>query len=324
MNQNNLKYLIALFIFIATFSYFNNIASANPIHGNKLSFYTSEREVNLKLTYKISITGHVNIMDLKMVVPDNIKDRQTVKSISFSIQPDSTYKMNNNTYVLFKFHDLDKSFKIVIKSKITIYRSITEAKETVAEDLSEYLIAEKDIESDNKKILDVAATLKQKTDIETVIKTFDYVTNTIKYEANQAIGAEKVLETKVGKCMDYSDLFVALLRANRIPAKSVFGIVVDYDGDNPLHAWPEAYLKKQGWIRFDPTTGHSDITQTGKDYKMKISNKYIILSEGRNDPELNTNQYQCKYRCTLGSKMDIGLSFDIAAQDNESNTGGID
>ena len=298
--------LILLCFFSVLFSCPRHLIAA----GNRVA---GEREVRMKLIYKVFVDGHLNNMRLKMVIPDNIKNRQTVNDISFSIEPDSIYKINSNTYALFKFYDVDKSFKIVIDTKITIYRSIDEKNDSTEKNLQKYLVAEPNIESESPKIIAVAASLKQKTDIETAIKTFEYVKSTITYERNPPIGAEKVLETGVGKCMDYSDLFVALLRANNIPAKSMFGIVVDYSGDNPLHAWSEVYLKKQGWIRFDATTTHSEITSVGKNYLMKISNKYVFLAEGRNDPELHVHQYHYSYNCTHGTEIKVKLSFDIAA-----------
>jgi len=267
--------------------------------------------VSLKITYKANVSGHINRLRLKMVIPAAIKDRQTIDDLSFSIEPDSIYTANTNTYALFKLYDIDKDFKIVMKSKMTIYNSISMKADSANIVLSRYLVAEPNIEAESGKIISVAQSLKQRTDIETIIKTFDYVTNHINYKRNKAIGAEKVLETGIGKCMDYSDLFVALLRANNIPAKSMFGIVVNEISENPLHAWPEAYLKKQGWVRFDPTTGHSDIERDGVNFKMHISNKYVTLSEGRNDPELRTSLYHYNYNCTTGSSIKINASFDI-------------
>jgi len=318
MKHAFLKYQSFLLILFCHLVFINVAAGSDNKHSikpNKRSL--GSRDVKLKIDYKVTVTGHVNSLDLKMIVPGTITKRQTIKNISFSIQPDSVYLLNSNTYALFKFRDIDKSFKITVKCNLTIYRSIDDKNDSAQNDLSKYLVAEKNIETESPKIIAAATTLKQKTDIETVMKTFDYVTNSIRYEVNAAIGAEKVLETKVGKCMDYSDLFVALLRANKIPAKSMFGMVVDYDGPNPLHAWPEAYLKKQGWIRFDPTTGNSDISTSGKNYVMHISNTYIVLSEGRNDMELHANIFESSYKCSDECNVKINVSFDIAGQDVE-------
>ncbi|MEO6488429.1 MAG: transglutaminase-like domain-containing protein [Ferruginibacter sp.] len=273
-----------------------------------------EREVDLRITYKVNVSGHINRLRLKMVIPADIKNRQIVNDLTFSVEPDSIYTANGNSYALFKLNDLDKDFKIVLKGKILIFNSISMKSDSSESGFGKYLVAESNIEVTSEKILTVAQTLKQKTDIETIIKTFEYVKEHISYQKNKAIGAEKVLETGVGKCMDYSDLFVALLRANNIPAKSMFGIVVSETAPNPLHAWPEAYLKKQGWVRFDPTTGHSDIIKDGDNYKMHISNKYVTLSEGRNDPELRASLYHYNYNYDVGGSVKIRTSFDIHGQ----------
>ena len=301
-----MRILIAFILMTAFFS--NQSFRYKNLKGN------GEREVKLKITYKVNVSGHINKLRLKMVIPANIKDRQTIDELSFSIEPDSIYTANSNSYALFKFYDIESDFKIVVKSRITIYNSISMKADTATVVMPKYLIAEPNIEVESDKILLVAQSLKQKTDIETAIKTFEYVKEHISYKRNKAIGAEKVLETGIGKCMDYSDLFVALLRANNIPAKSMFGIVVAETAPNPLHAWPEAYLNKQGWIRFDPTTSHSDITMEGKNYKMRISNKYVTLSEGRNDPELRTSLFHCSYSFRGESSVKIKPSFDIQGE----------
>lgn len=274
-----------------------------------------EREVSLKITYKVNITGHINSLRLKMIIPATIKGRQWIKDQSFSIEPDSIYQVNSNTYALFKLYDLDKDFKIVIRNSIVLYNNISMNADTTSQPFTKYLVPEPNIEVESDKIISIAKQLKQANDIETTVKTFEYVKDHISYQRNKAIGAEKVLELGVGKCMDYSDLFVALLRANNIPAKSIFGVVVAEYSDNPLHAWPEVYLKKQGWIRFDPTTNHSEIWRDGMNFKMKISNKYIILSEGRNDPELHTNIFSYRYNYAPGGSLTIHHSIDVAGQE---------
>ena len=73
---------------------------------------------------------------------------------------------------------------------------------------------------------------------------------------------EFLFDTRRGFCEHYASSFVFVLRAARIPAR----VVVGYQGGeiNPLtgtvlvhqfdaHAWAEAWLPEQGWVRFDPT-----------------------------------------------------------------------
>ncbi len=60
-----------------------------------------------------------------------------------------------------------------------------------------------------------------------------------------------VLQNRIGKCSEFSHLFIALARSVGIPAKFVAGMV--YNGNSwALHAWAEVYINGQ-WYPVDPT-----------------------------------------------------------------------
>jgi transglutaminase-like putative cysteine protease len=102
-----------------------------------------------------------------------------------------------------------------------------------------------------------------------------------------------------------------LLRANKIPAKSVCGIVVDSQSENPLHAWTEVYLRKQGWVRFDPTF-RCPITKVENHYEMAIQNRYIDLAEGRNEKELQWHPLHSEYKFdSYGAYVKRKAFFDV-------------
>jgi transglutaminase-like putative cysteine protease len=272
-----------------------------------------KRDVTLKLSYKVQVQGHIDSMQLTMLIPASIKQRQTINKTSFSIEPDSIFSYKSNTYARFSLHNIDKDFKVVAKYDITIYKFISEKEDhSQADSFAQYLIPEKFIESNSEDIIKTATSLKQKTDIETVMKTYFFVKDNITYQLKPSIGAEQVLKTGEGKCTDFSDLFVALLRANNIPAKTIGGITVDYDL-SPYHQWAEAYLVKQGWVLFDPTTGQTNITRDGgSGYKMQQENKYIIMSEMRSDPVLNYNWlFSCRYKRNYDNHLAIKISCDV-------------
>lgn len=309
-----LKLLIISTILLmnATCIYSKPIVGKLNITSNNV--FVDERDVNLKITFKVNVVGCMSYLRLKLAVPHDIAKRQKINKLSYSITPDSSYIINSANYVVFVFKNVEKSFKINMKCDLTIYNSINKSNQDISADLSKYLIAEKDIESDSPKIMETAAKLRKNTDIETVVNSFNYVKENIRYELKKDIGAEKVLETGVGKCMDFSDLLVALCRANKIPAKSVFGIVVDENAENPLHAWPEIYLKRQGWVLFDPTTGHSEVGTSGKNFLLDVENKYISLAEGRNDPEFKASPYKIYYSSENDGTVKIDTEFHIYGQ----------
>ncbi len=283
------------------------LSCSTQLFSNDKKPSASEKDIVVHMSYKLLLKDRVDTIGVIFAMPQTIKNRQTINDIAYSVEPDSSYLKNNNRYVLYKFYNPGKDITIKIKIKATIYRMILDNNEYTDSNFNRYLKAEPFIEKDKPEIRDLAATLMMKNDIETVIKTFTYVKEHITYKLNNAVGADSVLKSGMGKCMDFSDLFNALLRANNIPAKSVYGMTLQYDGDPGLHAWSEVYLKKQGWILFDPTTGHSDINQDGNNFKMRISNKYFILAEGRNCASL----YWYWWRGETGSNLSIRTSFTI-------------
>lgn len=78
----------------------------------------------------------------------------------------------------------------------------------------------------------------------------------LKTHLDERIGAARAVREKEGDCDEHADLFIALLRAVRIPARRIVGHYYR-DGPEPEpHAWCEMFLKRNGWIPVDPALGN--------------------------------------------------------------------
>ncbi|QHT69374.1 transglutaminase family protein [Rhodocytophaga rosea] len=68
---------------------------------------------------------------------------------------------------------------------------------------------------------------------------------------------DEVIFLKKGVCQDYSHLFLAMARKNRIPCRYVSGYLnqgnTNFVGAAVMHAWAEAFIPGHGWHGFDPT-----------------------------------------------------------------------
>ncbi|MCP4463416.1 MAG: transglutaminase domain-containing protein [Planctomycetaceae bacterium] len=86
------------------------------------------------------------------------------------------------------------------------------------------------IESRKRNIKNKAKELVEETDVpwERARKFYDFVTSEIAMEDNKVIGAEKTLKEKKGSPEDRSNLFIALCRANKIPARMVWADEAEY------------------------------------------------------------------------------------------------
>ena len=90
---------------------------------------------------------------------------------------------------------------------------------------------------------------------EKVALLVSWVHDNVKYEGSGLseviMNSSWVLQNRVGKCSEFSHLFIALARSAGIPAKFVAGLV--YNGDSwALHAWSEVYVEGE-WYPVDPT-----------------------------------------------------------------------
>ncbi len=118
-----------------------------------------------------------------------------------------------------------------------------------------------------------------------------YVANYLKYDANrinssntERLGAVTALNyPNNAVCMEYTDLFIALARAAGIPARELDGFAYTTNSAlrplslarDILHAWPEFYDDKRGWVMIDPTW---ESTTGGVDYFDKLDLNHFVFA----------------------------------------------
>lgn len=248
----------------------------------------AQQERSIALTSEYIITsGNTSKVKLVIVVPRNVRHKQVIKNVSYSRKPTRIYRKNNNKYAEFILERPHKEEKIAMTVYATIFQcDLTTMLEHDEEDnssqlLSPYLINEKNIESNDESILNQAYNLRDEDLITTLENIYYFVNKEIKYGGYTAepLGAKQTLHVKKGDCTEFSDLFIALCRANGLPARYVSGFLTDWK-NTPCHNWTEVYINQVGWVPFDPTAGnYADF------WNMK--NRYLYVSTVRNDRELS-------------------------------------
>ena len=129
----------------------------------------------------------------------------------------------------------------------------------VNQDTRAYLKAEPFCEADDPVIVELAGKLKGATTIKTVENIFQWVSTNVRYAGylKNPRGALYALKYKEGDCTEYMYLFVALCRANKIPARGIGGY---FGNSNPVlkpdayHNWAECYIDG-AWKMVDPQKG---------------------------------------------------------------------
>lgn len=128
-----------------------------------------------------------------------------------------------------------------------------------------YLDSQTNIDSDHPEIISLAKELAENNGddlYKVVFEIADWVHQHITYDlstltADVAQKASWTLENRYGVCDEMTSLFIALLRANGIPARYISGISYTnselFDDHWGPHGWAEVYFPGYGWIPFDVT-----------------------------------------------------------------------
>ncbi len=162
-------------------------------------------------------------------------------------------------------------------------------------DYGDYTKPTKNIDSDNKAIIEKAKELAQghQDMFELVSSIGMWVKNNVEYNlstltAEVSQPASWVLANKYGVCDEITSLFIALLRAQGIPARFVSGMAYTDSAQNPgwnAHGWAEVYFPGIGWVPYDITFGEFGWVDPGH-----IPLKYS------NDPQEPATYYEWKAR----------------------------
>ena len=152
------------------------------------------------------------------------------------------------------------------------------------------------IESENPQIVALASRLSQRqgTVCQKVRAFYEYIGNTLVYTYNGANwGAQAALGPMGADCTEYSDLLVALSRAQGIPARYFVGLLyLDKETDalaSTEHSWPDVYVPSVGWVALDPTLGRALVNRDR--YFAHYTPDHIIVTLGVNPSVLRGGDY---------------------------------
>lgn len=253
--------------------------------GNKQQ-YTFQITQPYKKTTNIALTFNT----YKIILPRDINSgpiSQKVFFKNFSIEPFYTYLDDAKNLVgVFRVPSNSSGaifidgFVLIEQNKKFDFKNTLNISDIPKEFLEKYTRPSAYWESDSEEIL--AEALKIKGDLTNVFeiasKAYKYVIERIDYSevkrfgSNTRQGALKTLQGGAAVCMEYSDLYIAILRAIGIPARAAFGYgysPLDFstsDDGTISHQWAEVYFPGPNqWIGVDTTWGESGSVLIGGD-----------------------------------------------------------
>jgi hypothetical protein len=162
---------------------------------------------------------------------------------------------NGNQILHFVFNDLAPFDSKVINIGIDLEFSKSAIKHKTGP-LDALVNPEPYCESQDKDIKQLAARLKSKDSLKTAETINKWVYENLRYTgySKNTRGARLALETREGDCTEYMFLFMALCRANQIPARGVGGFLCASNSvlkPEDYHNWSEFY-SGNAWHIADP------------------------------------------------------------------------
>lgn len=268
---------------------------------------TKNHIVDFDLSFDFSVPGETDRINLTVVLPKTIPDRQKILYTHYSPKPSRVFNKNGNRYAEFVFDKPGKRINIDINIKAQLYRCDLEtAKSNLIpaelwkrnhrknnsnnSKLADFLKNEKYLEKSHDDIRNIAGDIEGRTEEEIVKKIFDYVIDNMEYikHGRREWGAVMALHKGKGDCSEYSDLFVALCRAKKIPARIITGYLIQPDLTSIKHNWAEVYLNDYGWVPFEMSINRN---QPRRNAFRRMWPVYIYFSHIRNDEVLHNYHF---------------------------------
>jgi transglutaminase-like putative cysteine protease len=250
---------------------------------------TQYYKFSYQLSAKATDTRNLGLINTyKIVVPRDVEGAKVYQHVFFkTISPEpSQVEVDNegNLFILFS-EGSNKDLNINIEGYVELGERGLSIDAGNSGDVTLYNTSEisgqlqpaEYWEVNNDKVKTLALELKaQETNTyKIILGTYEYLVSKIDYNTvkkfglNPRQGALQTLEKGSGVCMEYSDLFITLSRAQGIPARAAFGY-----GHDPLepasikepHQWAEVLMPgHENWVSADITWGLSGKTLIGGD-----------------------------------------------------------
>ena len=188
-----------------------------------------------------------------------VNNGQATPSYSFESNAAETTPLTGGDLTRYTFRDLPREVNIpVVSVAATIHTAQDSVTPTSRKPGPELLSATEHWPSDDPEITALAAlitancsNLKEKTDA--ILKWLVPGENIRFAESvtSARYGVKRVLSQKFGQAWDFSDCFITLARASKVPCRQVGG----WFYSQSAHVWAEVLDEDSGWQQVEPTGG---------------------------------------------------------------------
>ncbi len=277
-----------------------NFTKENLTNSGITASFGKYQVVNFKLKFQLENPSILTSV-YDVALPPEIRGAQQIKYSQITPEPKKIYiDKDGNTIAQFKISGKDKIEAKLTGSAKIMTKQINPKTGGKFSDIpsnisKEYTKTDTYWETKGITVQQIAKQLynANQTVAENAQNIYNYITQNFKYDFEGAKkssvtrdGAQKTLsKNDPVTCMEFTDSFIALARAMKIPAREVNGyaftnseinnpVSIDLRSGDALHAWAQFYDPEFGWIQIDPTWG---TTSKGMDYFTKLDTNHLAF-----------------------------------------------
>jgi len=254
-------------------------ASAHAISADSLEYGI----VTLRLEYMVSFYGPAGSANLIVKLPSTIQGRQQILRTSCSIEPFAVFMRDGERYARFMIQrDPAQDDRATLDIVITA-RLLNQYGPLPGSIDGRYFDKEPYIECYDEGIQRTARGFMATKPLGVAYEAYGYVRAALRYDLQAGLrSAREALDAGVGDCSEFAEVFVALMRARRCPARFIYGIAL---GSVPtFHDTAEVLTRDWGWIRVEPIA-------VDPDGFLPIYNEFVVFSLKRMDGILDASEF---------------------------------
>ncbi|MCF6256783.1 MAG: transglutaminase-like domain-containing protein [Gammaproteobacteria bacterium] len=291
MNANHLWktsiiVVVLVSIFLAIFLFYKPSDFQSDTSTDSVS-YTVPKTVRYNFTVKNKTNQLIEKAQFWTYAPVAQNSTQKVTNIKATLPYELTVDETGNQVLSFVIENLPPygNKVLTITTELLFAEASNPQKKPL---LDSFLVSERFVEVAHPKITSLAQKMLGTDPMLTSKSTYQWVADNIQYAGyiNDDRGALYALNKKKGDCTEYMYLFVALMRANGIPARGVGGYVYPHNAilkSRDYHNWAEVYIDG-AWRLVDPQNR----------VFMEQSTSYVamrIISASEKNPLANTHRF---------------------------------
>ncbi len=261
-------------------------------------------------------TSNIGVVQLALP-PDTA--RQKVDYISLDPQPKEMTRDADGNWIATYEIAAEKSLNVSLAGKV--FLSLEDSQDLYLPPPDhQWTDPQKYWESNNYQVVQLAKQYKTPREI------YDYVVNHLTYNygreestTNDRLGSLGIIATPADAvCQEFTDLFIAMARANNIPARRAVGYAFTANSrlrplgfiQDTLHTWPEYYDNTTGkWIPVDPTWGN---TTGGINYFDQFDFNHVVFSINGQSSTLPYAAGSYRKERQITNNIDVKFGNDLA------------